>query len=267
MYLQDVFPNDEDAGGLGRFAFWPEARLTEQDYNEEKGTRIWASWSKYWYPSQNYLIEKSPGNLIRPRFLQALSPKSLFVFILRHPIAVTLVTKKWSNTTMFSLMTHWIRAHEIMVSDLPDLRHAIVLSYEEFVADPKNVIQQIFDFLSLDTPPADNSSFVQNRNDAYFDKWTNFLATQSERRHRQRSQLREHLSRAGREPRHLRSEVWRTATDLSEEVFGNSIELAMYPREAEDLCLYYGQIVEKYGYSLSDLHRYPSIADLRRLGD
>ena len=104
MYLQDVFPNDDAAGGPGRFAFWPEARLTEEDFDEEKGARIRASWSKYWYPSQNYLIEKSPGNLIRTRFLQALSPKSLFVFILRHPIAVTLATKKWSNTIMFSLM-------------------------------------------------------------------------------------------------------------------------------------------------------------------
>ena len=51
---------------------------------------------------KEFLLEKSPPNIIRTRFLQAMFPNSYFINIKRHPIATSLATKKWSKTSLDS---------------------------------------------------------------------------------------------------------------------------------------------------------------------
>ena len=64
----------------------------------------------YWDTDKQFLVEKSPPNLVMGRFLQSLYPSAAFVFIVRHPVTVTLATRKWrKRTSLNRLMSNWFR--------------------------------------------------------------------------------------------------------------------------------------------------------------
>src|SRR6202040_3505531 len=73
QYLQDVYPLASKCGGDGRFGFDPRMHLTETSglLTPENVARIWSSWEPYWDGSKTTFVEKTPGNLLMTRFLQA----------------------------------------------------------------------------------------------------------------------------------------------------------------------------------------------------
>lgn len=187
QHNQSVYPADEYHSKGGQFAFRSEARLTETsplitDANREK---LFAEWSRYWDTSAGILLEKSPPNVIRTRFLQAMFPNSSFIAILRHPIPVTLATSRWGKVKPHTLMRHWLKAHGYLVEDAPHLRRLHVMRYEDLVADPDGELARAFSFLGLSdhAPGRDRSAglnadnFERDRtlrtgvNDKYFQLW------------------------------------------------------------------------------------------------
>jgi hypothetical protein len=187
QHNQTVYPGDEYHGKGGRFAFRPEARFTETSplVTPENARKLFEEWSRYWDVSRPYLLEKSPPNLIRTRFLQALFPDSYFVVILRHPIPVTLATQPWGGDRTHALIEHWLRAHELFLEDVPQLRRVHILRYEELVAEPDAVLGRVFDFLGLEDPSpgragdegVNTDNFAADRklrtgvNGKYFEEW------------------------------------------------------------------------------------------------
>jgi hypothetical protein len=188
QHNQTVYPADAYHSKSGRFAFRPEARFTESSplVTDENRRRLYEEWSRFWDTSCPYLLEKSPPNLIRTRFLQAMFPESYFVAILRHPIPNVLATQKWDpHTRPHSLIEHWLRAHELFVEDMPHLRRLHVLRYEDLVADPDGELERVFAFLGLGDPNPGRErgeginidNFEADRtlrtgvNDKYFDEW------------------------------------------------------------------------------------------------
>jgi Sulfotransferase family len=151
QHNQSVYPADEHHSKGGRFAMRAEARLTDDSplVSDANGRRLYEEWSRYWDTSAPYLMEKSPPNLIRMRFLQALFPDSYFLVIMRHPIAVTMATSRWGKVKPHGLMQHWLRAHELMANDVPHIRRLHILRYEDLVADPDGVLGRAFAFLGL----------------------------------------------------------------------------------------------------------------------
>ena len=117
--------------------------------------------------------------MIRGRVLQALFPRSSFIFIVRHPIAVSLATHKWSGTGIHSLIHHWLVAHQLMREDLRHLERALVITYESLVQDSPGTLRAVERFLGL---PAHtyNTSLRSSSNAEYDRKWqTTFLASES----------------------------------------------------------------------------------------
>ena len=187
QHNQTVYPGDEYHGKGGRFAFRPEARLTEESplITPENRRKLFTEWSRFWDLSKPYLLEKSPPNLIRMRFLQAMFPDSYFVVLLRHPIPVTLATQPWGGDRLHSLIEHWLRAHELFLEDVPHVRRVHALRYEDLVADPNATLGRVFAFLGLDDPKPGRAraegvnvdNFLSDRtlrtgvNDKYFDEW------------------------------------------------------------------------------------------------
>jgi len=169
QHLQNVYPVDGQHGGPGRFGFQPSARLTEASdlVDDDKRARLFDQWSRYWDLSKSHLVEKSPPNLIRMRFLQAMFPGAQFIVLLRHPIAVSYATGKWSNTRFHNLIHHWLVCHKIMLEDLPHLQQALLLRYEDFVREPECSLARIWSFLDL--PPHHPNEEVQTAvNDHYY---------------------------------------------------------------------------------------------------
>jgi hypothetical protein len=172
MHLQSVYPTDRVHGGAGKFAFRSEAHLTEASplATPANGETLWREWSRWWDLSQPVLLEKSPTNLIRTRFLQALLPNARFLVVTRHPVAVALATQKWSKTSIDSLIRHWLRAHDLFVEDRAHLAHAHMVSYESLIADPQSSLDGVYQFLELDPHPT-KRRFRSDGNRGYFDRW------------------------------------------------------------------------------------------------
>jgi hypothetical protein len=171
QHLQTVYPAAQVWGGPGRFGFAPEAHFTEEQASAEKARQLFEEWSPHWDLARPLLLEKSPPNLLKTRFLQALFPGSKFVVIIRHPIPVSIPTAKWRGTRRYDLMfKHWLRCHAIFKEDCEYLDHVYVRSYEDLVGDPDSVLRGIFEFLELD-PIAPSEPVLGGANEKYFREW------------------------------------------------------------------------------------------------
>ncbi|MDX1918305.1 MAG: sulfotransferase [Candidatus Caenarcaniphilales bacterium] len=173
QHLQSVYPPDDTYGGPGKFGFHPGSAFDEGSLliNPANREKLIQEWSKHWDMSKPVLIEKSPPNLTKTRFLQALFPESYFLIILRHPVAVSLATHKWSRSLLFDLFRHWVVAHRRFESDQPHLKKCLVIKYEDFVADQSTLLNQIFEFIQLEPYQQSIYQASEVHNQKYYQRW------------------------------------------------------------------------------------------------
>jgi len=187
QHLQDVYPAADRFGGPGRFAFAEAAHLSEDSplVSERNRERLLSAWAPYWDTSRRLLVEKSPPNLIRFRFLQALFPGARFVAVIRHPVPVTYATHRFyrklhrrpQRPTIDRLLEHWVTAHEIFRRDLGSLDRVIVVRYEELTDRPADVLARVGDELGLDPWfPEPAEAVERNRSERYFAAWHRYLS-------------------------------------------------------------------------------------------
>lgn len=161
QHLQDVVPTARAHGGPGRFAFDPAAHLTEESplATPEVARRLAAQWAPHWDLTKQVLIEKSPPNLVRLRFLQALFPQARFLVILRNPVTTALATTKLATTRWMrrtrrrpewtSIVDHWFAAHRTLLEDLPHVRAVRVIRWEDLRDDPDGTFAGIASFTGV----------------------------------------------------------------------------------------------------------------------
>jgi hypothetical protein len=182
QHLQTVYRPAKAFGGPGKFAFDTRSYMDELHplATHQSAITIFKQWSAHFDLSRPYLIEKSPPNIIRTRFLQKLFPRSKFIVILRHPLAVSYATRKWSKTSIPSLLEHSLLAYEIFFKDMNALDHVYIIRYEQFVIEPQRVIDSIFSFLGLGSITV-NRDIRKNVNEKYFLMWENEIKKSSNR--------------------------------------------------------------------------------------
>jgi hypothetical protein len=158
QFLQDVYPIAAAYGGAGRFGFDPRAHRTETSelLTPENVARLRASWHAYWDKSKTICVEKTPGNLLMTRFLQAAFPNSYFVVIKRHPVPVSMSSQRWkiNVTSLDSLFKHWLHCYELFEEDEKYLKHVYELRYEDYVENPDKYHQEIARFIGTRVPKA-----------------------------------------------------------------------------------------------------------------
>jgi sulfotransferase family protein len=173
QHVQDVVAPAHALGGPGKFAFAAEARLTESSplATDASARAMLESWRQFADPAASVLVEKSPPNMIRMRLLQSLFPAASFVVVVRHPIAVSLATQRWSHSTLDSLLRHWVRAHALLLEDAGHIERLQIVRYEDFLARPQAALDGVFGMAGM--PPAEVSlpEFDVRRNDRYFWRW------------------------------------------------------------------------------------------------
>ena len=176
QHLQTVFLPGKAYGGPGHFGLMPEAHLTEESdlVTHENRHKLFEEWSRYWDLSRPYLLEKSPPNLVRTRFLQSAFPRSYFIVIVRHPVAVSLATRKWARGSVESLTKHWLRCHGLFELDHPYLHHVLVIKYEDLIRATEATLEQIYRFLEL--PSHFTAPLSPAGNDRYFSAWQRLSA-------------------------------------------------------------------------------------------
>jgi len=208
QHLQTVFEPALMYGGPGKFGFDRRTYLDETSplVTEENRIKLFYQWKRYWDIDRTYLLEKSPPNLVKTRFLQAMFPNSYFITSIRHPIGAGLATRKWSKTSVQSLVEHWLLCHEAFVEDMPRLRHVHVFRYEDYVGDAQGHLDAIYRFLGTD--PHLNELEVKNVNEKYFRMWAELKAGRKTRRDVEKAIVRfeERVNRFGyslKDPRSL----------------------------------------------------------------
>lgn len=171
QHLQSVYPAAHRYGGPGEFALDRNAHLIETSdlVSRDNRDKLLREWGAYYDLSKTVLLEKSPPNLIMSRFLRALLPGSKFVFIVRHPVAVSLATAKWSKRSLAQRMLHWRQAHAIMLGDIGSRDDCLVIRYEDLVASPAATLDRIRRLAGLDRfSPA---AAIADHNGRYFAQW------------------------------------------------------------------------------------------------
>jgi hypothetical protein len=201
QYLQDVYPTDREYGGTGRFGFDPRAHLTETSplLTPENITKLRNTWHSYWDKGKGICLEKTPGNLIMTRFLQAVFPDAYFIVVKRHPVPVSMATQRWkiSVTALHSLFEHWLRCYGIFEEDKMYLKRVYELKYEDYIQNPNEYHQEIARFIGTRVPEAPKEDKFrpvtqwpptdlrvperameeasQAYNKKYFDRWSKLL--------------------------------------------------------------------------------------------
>ncbi|MBA7584733.1 hypothetical protein ES708_26691 [subsurface metagenome] len=176
QHLQNVYPDPINYGTVGLFGFNEKAYLNEKSdlITQENKEKLFQQWSRYWDLSKPYLLEKSPPNIIRTRFLQEMFPESCFIIIKRHPIAVSFATQKFSRRQLElnKLFNHWVICHKQLEKDLPFINNVIVINYEDLVSNPQKVLDTIADLLSISKFRITNK-INPSTNQKYFNRWHN----------------------------------------------------------------------------------------------
>jgi hypothetical protein len=94
--------------------------------------------------------------------------------VLRHPVAVSLATQKWSNTSIQSLLEHWLICTERFDFDRQYLRRIFVLKYEDFVRRPQSMMDDIYRFIGLESVAFDQAVHA-DVNGKYLQRWRESL--------------------------------------------------------------------------------------------
>ena len=170
VYLQGAIPHTARDGQPGTFASDPTQHFTEiSRFNTLDTLRyLEAQWDRYYNCNLPWRVEKSPVNLLRSRLYQQLFPSSVFVFVVRHPVAVSMATLKWSDSTLIELMAHWQTAHALLLDDLSFLHRWIIVRYEDFVRDPHTQLERVAALTELENFTVFSEDAV-DRNADYFD--------------------------------------------------------------------------------------------------
>lgn len=175
QFLQTVYPQRGEPGGdgCGRFGFDPRSHLTENSplAKPEKAEELFSQWVEHWDLNKEILLEKSPPNLIRARYLQACFPNSYFIFITRHPVANAIATKKWTTKIpRIIIILHWIVCHYIAEQDQGLLKNVLTIKYEDFVKGPKSYLDKIGEFVGVGEIPL-YKEVNPDINTKYFEQW------------------------------------------------------------------------------------------------
>ncbi len=174
QHIQTVYPPARKFGGEGKFGFYARAPLTEPppDVARSQAQLLFEQWSRYWNLDKPVLVEKSPPNLIRMRYLQSLFPTASFVMVVRNPVEVVLAQRRRSQyQSLHSLFSHWFACHRRFVSDAPSIARLHVLRYEELVKAPRETIDAVFDFLDVSLGQVAIDSVSPRASSRYHDEW------------------------------------------------------------------------------------------------
>lgn len=200
QHLQSAYRPATSYGGPGRFARAGGAHLTEVSTGDAERIRsqLLADWTPHWDQGREFLVEKSPPNLLMGRYLQSLFPGSALIVILRHPVVVALSTKKWTRrTSLPRLVEHWFIAHDILRADASVLSRLHIVRYEELMTNPEASLKGVQEFLGLRDSLGVNR-LESTRSTRYVQAWESMTQGSSTQR-RWRSQIEDRFGERARE--------------------------------------------------------------------
>jgi hypothetical protein len=139
--------------GLPRlWALEPERfHLTEESQPPIDVTRLKRQWGGFYNdPHRPVLLEKTPVNAARIRWLQKHFENAHFIAIVRNGYAVAEGIRRKGGHDIGLAATQWARSNQIMLEDLPNLRKHLLVRYERLTEAPDEVLCEMLGFLELE---------------------------------------------------------------------------------------------------------------------
>lgn len=144
QWLQNVLIQDVHVGEL-LFGLSEESHLTESDLIRSGiDSELLSCWKKFWDTNCEYLLEKSPINVLRTRFLQSIFPDSAFLITIRDPRTSYMAAKKtMPHISVKTYFKNWHSIYSTFKEDSKYLKSYAVIHYESLLKNPKKVLQYI----------------------------------------------------------------------------------------------------------------------------
>lgn len=126
-------------------------RMNELDGVDVDVERIKRQWGhRYNDARRPLLLDDSPTNAARCRWLQHNFSPASFIFLVRNGFAVAEGIRRRAGHPIGVAAEQWLRSNELMLEDLPFLRRVHTVRYEELCDRPDDVVAQTLAFLGLD---------------------------------------------------------------------------------------------------------------------
>lgn len=117
------------------------------DVGVDKIKRQWGA--RFDDPHRPILIEKSPTNAARTRWLQRHFAPASFIGIVRDGYAVAEGIHRKAEHSLEDAARQWARSNEIMLDDFEHLERKMIVRYEDLCARPAAVLSETLEFLGL----------------------------------------------------------------------------------------------------------------------
>lgn len=118
-----------------------------QGVNVNRLKRQWGA--RYNDLSRPVLVEKSPTNAARTRWLQRHFQNAHFIGIVRDGYAVAEGIHRKAGHPLDIAALQWARSNDIMLQDFEHLERKRVVRYEELAESPAEVLEGILEFVGL----------------------------------------------------------------------------------------------------------------------
>jgi hypothetical protein len=114
--------------------------------------RVRYDWAALYDQRPGILLEKSPPNTVRSRWLQRHFQPCRFLAIVRNPYAVCEGIRRRRAHSIEEAALHWRRVHEILQEDMPYLERCLWLRYEDLCERVEEHCERLEGFLELEVP-------------------------------------------------------------------------------------------------------------------
>lgn len=156
QFFTDQLPVPRELGLARLWALRPELfRLVEGQGAEIDVDRLKRQWgAKFNDPTRPLLIEKSPTNAARTRWLQDTFRPASFIGLIRDGRAVAEGIRRKRHHDIRLAARQWAESNRIMLEDFEHLERARLVRYEDLTAAPDRVTAELLEFLGLTAPAA-----------------------------------------------------------------------------------------------------------------
>jgi len=153
QFLSHALPRPDDAGDGRLWALNPQRYRWAEADDPGPAMRCMFDWSWHYTNAPAVLVEKSPPNLLRMRWLQANFAPARFIVISRNPYAACEgICRRRPDCTIEQAAEQWRCAHEFMFEDLPHLQRVTRITYEQLCDEPMQTLRELETFLELGQP-------------------------------------------------------------------------------------------------------------------
>jgi hypothetical protein len=149
--LTEVFPRSSD---FDVARVWSEKmdhfQMTEAD-KKVNSAHLIHDWKNYLNNvNASTILEKTPSNILRCRWLQKVFKNSYFIGISRDGRAVAEgISRRTPNIDYSRAITHWSVVSELILDTAKYLKNFKHLRYEELVENPRQTIDELLTFINL----------------------------------------------------------------------------------------------------------------------